>query len=493
MDEFIDAVDSQVIELSHLDVIAQTVNIQFVYVYENKKDAADFMPFDELKQAFYKALQQFPSFVGHLKEVEKNKFSVIVDTDNLNMPGYRQSASDMHYSELKAANFSWDKWPKEIELSPLVKIDTAGGIRNVNIHVVRLEGNSGVVISLEVAHYLVDGVGYFEFVNLWASICKEMRQGGTDFAKLHKTLDFDRGVLKANLPEKSKPLGGTIRELFTRQSLISTCFAWLPWVKRMRLVVKLMKLIASEAHMFHISRESLDQMHQSVKEFIPSGTRISDNDLLSALLAMTYAQSERPANPAGKKSSQSKLIAGRVFSPLKKLLACQKEKDILFGIACDARPRLGITDKNFMGNSPTGLLVRFKPLELTAPTAPESLAANALRVRQYVNTVDATYVVGLLDMLDKCPKFYTNFCAALMRYSIPGQSNHTRFNMYTADFGDGVNQWISFVPGLKYNAAMIQPCPPGVDGVNIFVEASTKVMKNILANGYWNSVAELIY
>ncbi|KAJ1957579.1 hypothetical protein GGI12_004986 [Dipsacomyces acuminosporus] len=493
MDGFADAFNSQVIELSHLDILSGLVNIQGVYIYQNKNNAVDFMPSNLLKQAFYKALQRFPSFVGHIVEVEKNKLSVVVDTDNLNMPGYRQSTSDIHYSELKAAKFSWDKWPKEIELSPFVKVDAAGRLENVNVHVVRLRDNSGMVISLKVAHCLVDGIGYIEFVSLWASICKEMRQGGTDFAKLHKTLTFDRGMLRAHLPDKRKPLDSVTRELFTHSTLISTCFAWLSWVKRTRIIIKLMKRVTSEAHMFHITKGSLDQMHQSAKAFIPNGTRISTNDLLSALLAMTYAQSEIPAKSADNKRSQSNSIAGRVFSPLMKLLACQKEKDILLGIACDARVRLGIKDENFIGNLLIGSLMEFKPQELTGPTTPESLAANAIRIRQWVNTVDGAYIASLMSMMDECPKFRTNIYAAPMKYIIVGLSNHTHLNMYTADFGDGVQQWTSFAPGLKYNSVMIQPCPLGVDGVNIFVEAKAKVMKNILANRYWNSVAELIY
>ncbi|KAJ1953729.1 hypothetical protein GGI12_005956, partial [Dipsacomyces acuminosporus] len=66
----------------------------------------------------------------------------IVDRNDLNMPDYYEATSDIHYSELKAANFCWDKWPKEIEMTPLVKVDATGNIKNVNVCVVRLRANS---------------------------------------------------------------------------------------------------------------------------------------------------------------------------------------------------------------------------------------------------------------------------------------------------------------------------------------------------------------
>ncbi|KAJ1962310.1 hypothetical protein GGI12_002720, partial [Dipsacomyces acuminosporus] len=108
MNEFINSVEPQTFSLSHLDSIVQVPNVQFVMVYENEDGTGDYMPSDNLQQAFYKALQQFPILVGHIKETEHGMASAVVDKDNLNMPEYRELASDVHYSELKAASFSWD-------------------------------------------------------------------------------------------------------------------------------------------------------------------------------------------------------------------------------------------------------------------------------------------------------------------------------------------------------------------------------------------------
>ncbi|KAJ1956015.1 hypothetical protein GGI12_005421, partial [Dipsacomyces acuminosporus] len=76
MDEFISTVNPHVYELSCLDVLVLQLNIQVVYMYENVSNNPDFMPFDALRHSFYKALQQFPIFVGYLRETRKGRFSV---------------------------------------------------------------------------------------------------------------------------------------------------------------------------------------------------------------------------------------------------------------------------------------------------------------------------------------------------------------------------------------------------------------------------------
>ncbi|KAJ1956247.1 hypothetical protein GGI12_005355 [Dipsacomyces acuminosporus] len=65
--------------------------------------------------------------------------------------------------------------------------------------------------------------------------------------------------------------------------------------------------------------------------------------------------------------------------------------------------------------------------------------------------------------------------------------------MYDADFGDGIHQWASFIPGLKYTLAMIQPCPPGVDGINLYVDAPEAVMQSMLDNEFWMGILRFGY
>ncbi|KAJ1953129.1 hypothetical protein GGI12_006081, partial [Dipsacomyces acuminosporus] len=371
------------------------------------------MPFDVLKESFYKALERFPIFAGYIRGEITSNLRVVVDKGSLNMPEYRESTSDVSYAELKAASFSWDKWPKTLKTSVLSPLDYKSRIKNVKVQVIRLKDNSGMIISPTISHCLVDGIGYFAFVNLWASICKEMRSRSNAIAMTQRPLLFDRGVLKDSLPEARKPLDEDTRWAYTHSNWISNAVARIPQTIFLRLISTLSKMVSSRTHMFHLSRESLARMHGSVQKLVPNGTRISDNDLISALVYKTLAQSQRNAQ-GGKKT-----------------------KDMLVTMACDVRPRLGITDKHYTGNSLAGLRMALESSELCTPTTPESLARIALRVRELVDYIDSKYVGSLLDTLESSPTFHTQSLGTCLKYSDLTITNHTRLQMYNADFGDG--------------------------------------------------------
>ncbi|KAJ1955099.1 hypothetical protein GGI12_005641, partial [Dipsacomyces acuminosporus] len=146
MDEFVKTVKPQVLPLSSMDSLLLSIAIQFAFIYENKDGSDDFMPFDVLKESFYKALEKFPIFAGYIRGEVKSNLRVVVDRGNLNMPEYRESTSDVSYAELKAASFSWDKWPKTLKTSILSPLDYKGRIKNVKVQVIRLKDNGGMVI-----------------------------------------------------------------------------------------------------------------------------------------------------------------------------------------------------------------------------------------------------------------------------------------------------------------------------------------------------------
>ncbi|KAJ1953582.1 hypothetical protein GGI12_005983 [Dipsacomyces acuminosporus] len=162
-------------------------------------------------------------------------------------------------------------------------------------------------------------------------------------------------------------------------------------------------------------------------------------------------------------------------------------------MACDVRPRLGITDKHYTGNSLVGPRMALESSELCTPTTPESLARIALRVRELVDYIDSKYVGSLLDTLESSPTFHTQSLGTCLKYSDLTITNHTRLEMYNANFGDGVQQWSSSAPWMKANIVFIQPCPPGKTGVNVFIDGSESIMKSVLNNTFWMSVAELVY
>ncbi|KAJ1957146.1 hypothetical protein GGI12_005106, partial [Dipsacomyces acuminosporus] len=489
MEEFIETVESQVFLLNHIDAVAGISSLQFVLVYENQGGSADFMPSGVLEQSFYKTLQHFPILVGHIKELGNGYFSAAVDKENLNMPEYRESTSSIHYSELKAANFSWDKWPGSLATSPVINVNAAGVITNVKVDVIRLKDNSGLIISPAMAHMLVDSVGYFDFVNLWASICAQMRSGQVVATAFEAKPTSSRSVIAKSLPTERKAVDPGTAWFFTHYSLLSKFFAWMSLTTRLRLLNLMLKSVSSETHIFHISRESLDLLHTQVKEFVPSNLHISDNDLLSALLSKTFAQSEA-ANDNNKGLLAN--LTRPVFDLVSSLVSGKNEKEIVVAIACSFRPRLGIADANYTGNCTVCPCDKYQSSELDAPTTPRSIATIAKRVRQLVDTVDATYLAGLLDVMNSNPTFHMQLFSCAANYPTLILTNHTKLKMYSADFGDGIQQWSSFIPRLNSNVVMIQPCPPPATGYNIFVDAPVETMKNMLKNEFWMAVTEVV-
>ncbi|KAJ1955338.1 hypothetical protein GGI12_005584, partial [Dipsacomyces acuminosporus] len=80
-----------------------------------------------------------------------------------------------------------------------------------------------------------------------------------------------------------------------------------------------------------------------------------------------------------------------------------------------------------------------------------------------------------------------------MHYSTISIINHLALRMYNADFGDGIQTWASFAPGLKFTTAKLLPCPPGISGISVYFEAADSIMESVLTNESWRGVAELIY
>ncbi|KAJ1909472.1 hypothetical protein LPJ71_003513, partial [Coemansia sp. S17] len=163
MEYFTANVESQTIELAVLDTLSSFSNIPFIYHFENTM-AADkrdlFMPGDALQDSFYKTLLEFPLLAGHLYMGAEGRGSVVVDRNNLNLPEYRESTCDVHFDELKAANYNWDLFPKDLVSVCVVTTAGADGvIKLANIHCARLRDNSGMLLFANMSHYVVDGIG----------------------------------------------------------------------------------------------------------------------------------------------------------------------------------------------------------------------------------------------------------------------------------------------------------------------------------------------
>ncbi|KAI8318828.1 hypothetical protein GQ54DRAFT_320892 [Martensiomyces pterosporus] len=490
MEQFISTVKSQVIPLSTIDMLSGMLNTPYVIFYQNTDAVDDFMPSEQLKTAFYLALQEFPILSGHLKQTGDGHFSIVVDKDNLNMPEYLESTSDTHYKDIKSAGFDKRAWPGGVVTTGSIMAPDANGIIKIaNIHIVRLKGNSGLIMFLSIIHCVVDGFAYFAFLNHWAAVCKAMRSGDAEVSKPVVEFNFDRSIVEQSLPTKRKQLDATMSSVFAQPSLLSRWLAWISPETRGSMLGFFTSLKRSETHVFHIADSTLETLRSSVREFVPEGVHLSDNDLLVALLSKTYAQAQRSAKERGGNvfaralGSVGSAVLGRLFGA---------EEHQAAGMACDIRPRIGIADKNYIGCPQIMPLISNSLDDLLTPTTAESLVDIASNVRKCVRSLDAPYVGTLIDKIEAMPSSFVQPTIYLAeRPNSLLVSNQTRFRMFETDFGDGCQEWVAFIketPGF----VILMPCPPPMKGVNVSMCVETSVLRELLVNEFWMGTASQI-
>ncbi|KAI8317997.1 hypothetical protein GQ54DRAFT_300942 [Martensiomyces pterosporus] len=490
MEQFISTVKSQVIPLSSVDMISGMINTPYASFYQNPGSVDDFMPSEQLKSAFYLALQTFPILAGHLRQTGDARFSIVVDKDNLNMPEYLESTSDIHYKDIKSAGFDRRAWPSGVAtVGAMMAPNAKGIIKTANIHIVRLKDNSGLILFLNIIHCVADGFAYFAFLNHWAAVCKAIRSGTVETPKPMVEFTFDRSIIEQSLPTERKQLDATTNDIFTQSSLISQWLAWMSPETRGGMAAFLLSLGNIETHVFHINDSTLKMLRSTVGEHVPEGVRMSDNDVLVALLSKTYAQALHSAKEKG--GNVFTRVVGSIGAAALGLLF-GTERNQATGMACDIRPRIGIADRNYIG---CPLMVPFisNPLDdLLTPTTAESLARIASSVRKLVDSLDAPYVGAFIDAVDSVSSSSVHLAVNPQKHPAAlFTSNQTRFRMFEADFGDGCQEWVIFVQG-RPGGVILMPCPPPMKGVNMSMCIEAPIFKEILANNFWMSTASQI-
>ncbi|KAJ2820433.1 hypothetical protein GGI24_004488, partial [Coemansia furcata] len=278
------------------------------------------MPTSLLRESLFATLVDFPILVGHLSMDSSGSAKVVIDKDNLNIPDIRESQSSAHFHDLQAAKFAWSALPDGVAtVGSMTTLGVGGVIKFVNVHIVRLRDNSGVVIFANVPHYVVDGVGYCEFINRWAEVCRWMHSGDTlhRLPAYHGT--FSRNVLSKLMPDDCGSLDDSTRELFTTSGILSKWLAWISPGTRGTVLSAAAALTSIEGHVFHISPKNLAMLHTLVREYVPSDERITNNDILTALISMSVAQSEAESSQSAAAGSYlaslASYLAPSIFAP----------------------------------------------------------------------------------------------------------------------------------------------------------------------------------
>ncbi|KAJ2810601.1 hypothetical protein H4S07_002574 [Coemansia furcata] len=490
MDKLLGGIQSQTIDLCTLDLMTSLMNIQYYFYYGNNDTDSEFMPTELLRESFHTTLLDFPALVGRLEVDGSQHAKIVVDKDNLNLPEFLVSQSSVHFRDLQASKFSWDALPDGVAtVGPVTSADSSGNIKAANVHVVRLRDNSGVILFVSVAHYVFDGTGYCEFVNRWAELCRWMCNDNATSEPPTCYCTYERSSMFDKFPKDRKALDEPTMEMITATGPLARWMAWVSPSTRARLLSAALSLRSMEGHIFHISTSRLAWLRASVREYISSDERLSDNDIITALLTMTVAQSvaecQRDSSSTSYLSSLSSYLFPSTYTP---------DTSFYTQVVIDTRPRLsGLSAARYTGNASVSRCLVGSMGSLTSGINGQSLTLVAKSVRQLVNGADSQYIGQFHDMIRKDTTCFMGPLIFGMANRPFKLSNISRLTMYRVDFGNGIPAWMSPVRTIIPNCSFILPAHPSTDGYFIYMSMTELSMAKILQNKFWINIADVVY
>ncbi|KAJ2365264.1 hypothetical protein H4S01_003346 [Coemansia sp. RSA 2610] len=497
MDEFISTVKNQEIPLHPLDTQAAFMNVPYHFFYANDAGtAASYMPSETMRMAFYQALQKFPLLAGHLRSDGTGKTTVVVDRAQLNMPEYLESTSDVDFATLREAKFHHSAWPRGLSTTKAITTAGASGhIKLLNVHVVRLHANSGVVVFVNVPHYVVDGAGFFTFVELWGTLCRATRTNDPALRQeaVARPLCFDRGLIGRSLPDKRTPLDTETVRVYTESSLIADWLAWLSPVMRGRVLSRAKFSSNVVSHTFRVSRDALAELRARVCAHLDElDVNVDDTHVLAALVSKMVAQAHAKCR---EQHEQSRSMFAALASWLVGLVSGSETKSSQsLNLLADVRHGLDIVEHNYMGN---GLIPHNAqcPLELLeTPTTAKSLADATSIVSRVYAGADAPRVASFIDMISAEPSCFTRPMVYFARNPTSLViTNETGFKLYAADFGDGLPEWVCTIPSFVANFIGFLPSPPSSTDIIVNITLKQPVMQHVLKNEFWRDLATIVY
>ncbi|KAJ2822816.1 hypothetical protein FBU31_004480 [Coemansia sp. 'formosensis'] len=477
MEAFKKSIKSQTIPLCVLDTQGSFSNIPFVFFYENTAGSGEFMPSDALRDSFYEMMQRFPIFAGRVKSTGRGNTSVVVDANNPNMPDYSESSCGVHFDTLKENGFCWRSWPDGIATAgPMTRADASGEIRLINVHVVRMQDNSGVAIYFSIPHYIVDGVAHMEIMKYWCQVYQLQSSGQSERLAGLPVFSVDRSIIQESLPKERKPVDALTHQTFTGFSLIAELLAWLSPKLRGRLLSMVIARQKAEAHLFHVSKASLESLRTTIGALLPEAAAIPNSELLLSVTAKTLAQSQALATGAGASSTKKDTAT------------------LPLAVIFEVREYLNLTFKNYSGNALVPLITSTPLKMLETPTTPESLVTMISNFSKTVDSVDPGLVASHIEMVMPRPSCFTR---PIARFA--GNKTAMSFvydlmpDMYEADFGNGRPSWVSPIEPFRANAVLLLTSHDNTDGIDVFLTAYPSVMKEVLKNEFWCDFAKLIY
>ncbi|ORX67524.1 hypothetical protein DL89DRAFT_269322 [Linderina pennispora] len=437
--QFLDSIESEVYALTKFESFLSFNNLRTVFFYANNETTSELHAAQGARRSLLSDSAAWTS-------------------QTLNLPGYCESQSDIHYCDIESANFSPSTWPSDlVPVCDFAHPDKATGmIKLANTHV------RANLYLLNVNHGVTDGYGYFEFFNCWADQTRAMVAGvpaeTTRFC-------FDRSAIRQYLPNERLPLEDTLFRAYTRKLLIADKLVGLPPNTRGKLLSYIERKTPNRGHLFRISRDKLDDLRSQVLACMPPGSRVSSNDLLTAIGSKRRAKAKNPG----------------WLSRLTKAKA-RIEGEHCVSVACDLRGRLGMTDMNYFGNPALD------------PITPQTLADTVGQIRDTLSNVTPPYIGSFIDLLESDDFSTGALIATMMKYKLVTiTTNMSQARMYNADFGSGVQAFSTSHPTYPAANFLILPSPPPSKDFLVNFTTSASEMKSILKNEFWSDFASLVY
>lgn len=444
------------------------------------------MPQDALRDSFYDALQKFPILTGHLSRKGLISMQITVDENNLNLPVYGESTSTMRFRDLEENRFHRDVWPEGINIiNPRVHSDGSGSSpKLIRVYTHRLAENSGFAIVIRISHSVFDAKGCVAFMNCWAQLCHE--RVDPNIPKRVTEPLIDRDAMYRCLPRDVQPTNRASWDPRTWLSMFLSLFVLL-------LLALYERLLSSkqaspdhiESHLFRLPRTVLVNLRNEIARLRPDSPRVSDNDIVTALFTMAFAQSNEQV------AAETSANAGHVSKILKKAFGTRK-KNISAIVPCDFRHRIGVPE-NYTGSCAIGLYVTAPRDILLGPMTLESIAKVASISRDTVDRVDRRMVEQFINRALRVINLVGAKANVLYSMMVcQAFSNQSRLGFYDINFGFGTP---SLVVPMAYSntVAVIVPSDPTSDGVDVFLTLRPRVMEVLLKKQYLDSFAELVY
>ncbi|KAJ2747622.1 hypothetical protein GGI20_000271 [Coemansia sp. BCRC 34301] len=487
MEGLFDCVESNVVMLSAQDAMYSFANHPLVHFFENSERSPRFMPSNILQASLYTALREFPLLLGHVRKGPGGLAKVVIDKHNLNMPEFVESESSIHYKSLKDTQFEWSAWPRGVAtVGPITTPSRHGVIKLLNVHVVRLHGNSGLIMFCNIPHLILDGIGYYDFLNRWAALCRE-----STFPESHAKVDrptyiFDRSIVSERLKGQSH-LEKHAVDMLTTNSAASMALGLLSFPTQLRLVSIGISLDPGRAHFFRVSSESLAELLDLAKARSNDCLAdISTYALLAALVGTSFCRAQAAAD-----AKRSLFV--QTTAAISNMLATRPSQFTLVNMVHTHGCLKLDPDRCYIGNPVILHPVQAPAKQLALAAGEESLAEVAAQVSLALSGINASLVGGFLDAVSSCSNSYLRYAVYMATTAnVLTVIDERCYNTNGVDFGDGGPAWVSGIPWHVPNFVAFFSSPARPGDVDLYVSLKPRTADALIQDRFFARYAQLL-